>query len=192
MSATCGLPDTHVRACIRLAAASIQARSRGEPRLAAKTAGFESLRRAITSPRAPGNAGRGRAHAGVGGSSRRARTAFSIRDVRREPGCATFTAYEARDTPGRLGLHRRRRAPEDRPRTCLHIRHPRAEHQRTRKPRPAQRDSRPGRGTGSADVARYLGRRACPGRPDRRAPGDVRQGAFSFALLVSRWLASWR
>lgn len=28
-----------------------------------------------------------------------------VRDVRREPGCATFTAYEARDTPGRFYLY---------------------------------------------------------------------------------------
>ena len=28
-----------------------------------------------------------------------------VRQVRREPGCATFTAYEARDTPGRLYDH---------------------------------------------------------------------------------------
>ncbi len=28
-----------------------------------------------------------------------------VREVRREPGCATFTAYEARDTPGRFYLY---------------------------------------------------------------------------------------
>jgi autoinducer 2-degrading protein len=28
-----------------------------------------------------------------------------VRQVRREPGCATFTAYEARDTPGRFYLY---------------------------------------------------------------------------------------
>lgn len=28
-----------------------------------------------------------------------------VRDVRREPGCATFTAYEARDTPGLFYLY---------------------------------------------------------------------------------------
>jgi len=28
-----------------------------------------------------------------------------VRQVRREPGCTTFTAYEARDTPGRLSLY---------------------------------------------------------------------------------------
>lgn len=28
-----------------------------------------------------------------------------VRQVRREPGCVTFTAYEARDTPGRFYLH---------------------------------------------------------------------------------------
>jgi hypothetical protein len=27
-----------------------------------------------------------------------------VRQVRREPGCVTFTAYEARDTPGRFYL----------------------------------------------------------------------------------------
>jgi hypothetical protein len=49
-----------------------------------------------------------------------------IRQVRRGPGCATFTAYEARDTPRTLlplrDLHRRRRvrgAPEDRSRPRL-------------------------------------------------------------------------
>jgi quinol monooxygenase YgiN len=28
-----------------------------------------------------------------------------VRQVRREPGCVTFTAYEARDTPGRFYLY---------------------------------------------------------------------------------------
>jgi quinol monooxygenase YgiN len=28
-----------------------------------------------------------------------------VRAVRREPGCVSFTAYEARDTPGRFYLH---------------------------------------------------------------------------------------
>jgi quinol monooxygenase YgiN len=28
-----------------------------------------------------------------------------VREVRREPGCVTFTAYEARDTPGRFYLY---------------------------------------------------------------------------------------
>ena len=28
-----------------------------------------------------------------------------VRQVRREPGCTTFTAYEARDTPGRFYLY---------------------------------------------------------------------------------------
>ena len=30
---------------------------------------------------------------------------FSGQPVRREPGCVTFTAYEARDTPGRFYLY---------------------------------------------------------------------------------------
>jgi quinol monooxygenase YgiN len=35
----------------------------------------------------------------------RDRTTELVRAVRREPGCVTFTAYEARDTPGRFYLY---------------------------------------------------------------------------------------
>ena len=35
----------------------------------------------------------------------RAKIAELVRAVRREPGCVTFTAYEARDTPGRFYLY---------------------------------------------------------------------------------------
>ncbi|MFE2416248.1 putative quinol monooxygenase [Streptomyces hokutonensis] len=35
----------------------------------------------------------------------RARIVELVREVRREPGCVTFTAYEARDVPGRFYLH---------------------------------------------------------------------------------------
>jgi quinol monooxygenase YgiN len=35
----------------------------------------------------------------------RERIAELVRAVRREPGCVTFTAYEARDTPGRFYLY---------------------------------------------------------------------------------------
>ncbi len=35
----------------------------------------------------------------------RARIVELVREVRREPGCATFTAYEARDVPGRFYLY---------------------------------------------------------------------------------------
>jgi Antibiotic biosynthesis monooxygenase len=80
----------------------------------------------------------------------RARITELVRAVRSEPGCVTFTAYEARDTPRTLlslrDLHRRRRvrrAPQDSSRPCLHIRHPRAEYRRARKPHPAQRDPHP-------------------------------------------------
>jgi quinol monooxygenase YgiN len=34
-----------------------------------------------------------------------ARIVQLVRAVRREPGCVTFTAYEARDTPGRFYLY---------------------------------------------------------------------------------------
>jgi quinol monooxygenase YgiN len=35
----------------------------------------------------------------------RAKIVELVRDVRREPGCVTFTAYEARDIPGRFYLY---------------------------------------------------------------------------------------
>ncbi len=35
----------------------------------------------------------------------RARIVELVREVRREPGCVTFTAYEARDVPGRFYLY---------------------------------------------------------------------------------------
>jgi quinol monooxygenase YgiN len=35
----------------------------------------------------------------------RARIVELVRAVRNEPGCVTFTAYEARDTPGRFSLY---------------------------------------------------------------------------------------